>query len=598
MPTILAASLTATTLSAPLKDLYESGKHQFKDKLSKWNNARNIKVLSNKVATYEQVKTIWQREKKVKLSNFYYPSKVIFETGNTKLVLSLRDLPCTGGLVIQGTVGQGKSIFLRYLCIQELSIHSSQRVPVFFELRKLDANVSLEKALMDTLACLGFDINDELFEYYAESGKLVIMLDGFDELEESIVNDVVRSLEGWAIKYPKLQFIISCRPGGEIQKSNHFSVVRLAPLSSEDIKPFMAKIGVKGTTLDNLYKAVEASPNEIRGLLNTPLLLTLLVLVYQSEGIIPNELPEFFKLLFTTVFVKHDRTKPAFNRKLKSGLNDQRLERFFEAFCYAVLRRKYTVNLKQEQLKISHEDAIKFSGDSCTLEGFKHDIEKVACLLQEDGLYISFVHKSLLDYYPAAFVKSCTDEQSLRIYNAITPHWRQWRHVLGFLEYIDKYRFVKYFAIPTYEKYFSIFGVVNGRITDANVRSLIDNAFDSQTVFSFAYQDDSKTYVQRGFGPYHPVESFFFDLTRNVMQSIHRMRVLPKLECAYTETIEDTEKRFEVHWKVLLSADEIKNIERITKDFLNSLLSEFAVYNSYIAEESRKADLLAQFDVS
>ena len=72
----VAASIAA--LSAPLKDLYESGKHQFKDKLSKWNNSRNIKSLATKVAAYEQIKTIWQREKKVKLSSFYYPSKVAF----------------------------------------------------------------------------------------------------------------------------------------------------------------------------------------------------------------------------------------------------------------------------------------------------------------------------------------------------------------------------------------------------------------------------------------------------------------------------------------------------------------------------------------
>lgn len=594
----MAAAVTATALSAPLKDLYESGKHQFKDKLSKWNNARNVKVLSNKVAAYEQVKTIWQREKKVKLSNFYYPSKVTFDTGNTKPVLGLRDLPSTGGLVIQGTVGQGKSIFLRYLCIQELSNHSSQRVPVFFELRKLDANLSLEKALLDTLECLGFEISGELFEYYADSGKLVILLDGFDELEESIVNNVVRTLEIWAIKYPKLQFIISCRPGGEIQKSNHFSVVRLAPLGNEDIKPFMAKIGVKGATLDNLNRAVEASPNQIRGLLNTPLLLTLLVLVYQSEGVIPNELPEFFKLLFTTVFVKHDRTKPAFNRKLKSGLNDKRLEHFFEAFCYAVLRRKYTVNLKEEQFRFAHGDAIKFSGESCTLEGFKHDIERIACLLQEDGLYNSFVHKSLLDYYPAAFIKSCTDEQSLRIYNAITPHWGQWRHVLGFLEHIDKHRFVKYFAIPTYEKYLAILGVKNGKVTDVNARDLVSITFDSETAFSLAYLDEQKTYMQRGFGPFHPIESFFFDSTDSIMQSINKMHLFPKLDCAYTEKLEGNEKRFVVHWKSLLSAAEIKNIEMLAKDFLNSLVGDLETYKSYLAEESRKADLLAQFDVS
>ena len=88
---VTAASLAA--LSTPLKDLYETGKHKFQDQLSKWNNARNIKSLASKVAAYEQIKTIWQREKKVKLSNFYFPSKVNFDTGITKTITSLKDLP-------------------------------------------------------------------------------------------------------------------------------------------------------------------------------------------------------------------------------------------------------------------------------------------------------------------------------------------------------------------------------------------------------------------------------------------------------------------------------------------------------------------------
>lgn len=595
MAATVAAAVTATALSAPLKDLYETGKDQFKDKLSKWNNSRNVKTLTNKVAAYEQVKTIWQREKKVKLSNFYYPSKVTFETGNTKPVLSLRDLPSSGGLVIQGTVGQGKSIFLRYLCIQELSNHSSQRIPVFFELRKLDENLSLEKALLDTLECLGFEISDELFEYYAESGKLIILLDGFDELEENLVNKVVTTLEFWAVRYPKMQFIITSRPDGEIQKSNHFSVIRLAPLGPDDHKPFMVKIGLKGSTLEHLTNAIAASPNEIRGLLTTPLLLTLLVLVYQSEGIIPNELPEFFKLLFTTVFVKHDRTKPAFSRKLKSGLNDQKLEHFFEAFCFSVMRRKFTVNLKAEQFQTAYNDALKFSGENCTFEGFKYDIAKVACLLQEDGLYTSFAHKSLLDYYPAAFIRSCTDEQSSKIYNAINPHYVQWQHVLNFLSYIDRYRFAKYFAIPSIEHFLNLYGIKD-TVSEKNVSDLIDGMFDKNTCFRFSYSAEENVYRQRGFGPYHPYENYFVDSSESTISLIHKISALPKLEGTYKEQVENGEKLFYVYWKDACSTEFQDELRLSLKNYLVKQIRLYDEFKNYIAEESKKADLLAQLE--
>ncbi|CAG9931988.1 NACHT domain-containing protein [Candidatus Nitrotoga arctica] len=590
----IAASVAALTL--PLKDLYETGKHKFQEQLAKWNNAKNIKSLVLKVTAYEQVMTIWQREKKVKLSNFYYPSKVTFSTGVTKAITSLRDLPQKGALVIQGTVGQGKSIFLRYLCIQELS-KSTGRIPIFFELRKLDQGLDIEKALLNTLESLGFEVTDALFDHYAASGKLVILLDGFDEIEESLVKNAITSLESWAVRYPQMQFIITSRPGGEIQKSSYFSIIQLAPLNADEHKAFLTKIGVKGPTLNHLLVAIEASPIEIRGLLTTPLLLTLLVLVYQSEGVIPNELPEFFNLLFTTVFVRHDRTKPAFTRKHKSGLNDKKLEQFFEAFCFAVMKQKFTVNLKKEQFQLAFDDAIKFSGKTCVIDGFVHDIIKVACLLQEDGLYTSFVHKSLLDYYPAAFIKSCTDEQSIKIYNVIAPLWRQWQHVLGFLSYIDKYRFTKYFAIPTIETFLDSYGVVNGQVTLENANTFIEKTFTTETHFSYVQEAETKEFVQKTFGQFFPQEMYFLKDIHWWVLEIHLLHKLPMLECAFTKTVEDGEERFIVFWKdLLLKPNMLNKLEQKAMNLLNELNSFLNEYKIFIKDEADKADLLSQFD--
>ncbi len=599
MVTSLAAAASIAALSAPLKDLYEAGKDKFKDQLSRWNNARQLKAIATKVAAYEQVKTIWQREKKVKLSAFYYPSKVRLPTGITKTVISLRDLPSSGGVVLQGTVGQGKTVFLRYLCIQELSTQASGRIPVFFELRKLDSGLNLEKALFNTLESLGFEVTDELFDYYAESGKLVILLDGFDEIEESLVRDVITRIEAWAIRYPQMQLFITCRPGGEIQKSNHFSTIQLAPLTPEEHRPFMIKIGVKGEILDQLLVAIEKSPVEIRGLLTTPLLLTLLVLVYQSEGVIPNELPEFFKLLFATVFSRHDHSKPAFRRAHKSGLNERKLEHFFEAFCFAVMRRKYTVNLKDDQFDTAFLDASTFSDEKCSLDGFRHDIVKVACLLQEDGLFISFVHKSLLDYFPAAFIKNCTDEQATRIYESIASHWRQWQHVLHFLSYIDKYRFARYFAIPQLQQIVSEFSVHDGKVTEKSINAFLNWTFTPETKFRFVVDPKTNEYVQRGFGPWINWDSFFEDhMALGHIVDPHDLVKSQKLKCKYETTIENDETCYLVHWKDLLTPQQLEEVKQKARTYLVRLADQLGSYQNLVADEIRKASLFAALDVS
>ena len=70
MPYSSAITASMPILTPIFKDLYESGKDLFKDQLSKLNNAKSIASLATKVADYEQVKTIWKRDKKVKLSAF------------------------------------------------------------------------------------------------------------------------------------------------------------------------------------------------------------------------------------------------------------------------------------------------------------------------------------------------------------------------------------------------------------------------------------------------------------------------------------------------------------------------------------------------
>jgi len=478
---IITTTTALSILSNPIKDLYKTGKDKFGDRLDKWGNSRNISSLIKKVGSYEKVKTIWQRDKEVSLTSFYYPSKVTFHTDLTKKVTSLKDLPGIGGLVIQGTVGQGKSIFLRYLCIQELRKHSSERIPVLMELRKLDSGSPLKKTLFTTLENLGFEISDDLFDFYAESGKLVLLLDGFDELTESQIIPVIRELESWAERYPKLQVIVSSRPGAEIQKSSHFTVVRLAPLANDDHRAFLSKIGVKGNQLDNLLKAVQSSPSQIKEFLSTPLLLTLLAIVYKADGVIPAELPEFFQVLFTTVFSKHDGIKPGFKRNRRTVLNDRNLEQLFESFCFAVMRRNFGVSLNEDNFNLAFQDALKFRDEKCDASSFRHDLVKVACLLIEDGFDLAFAHKSLLEYFSASFIKNSTEKQSEKIYSSIRA-LHQWRPVLKYANYIDKYKYYKFYCIPNINELLQQFDIKNNVFTQENTESVFNALYKSATM--------------------------------------------------------------------------------------------------------------------
>jgi hypothetical protein len=188
-------------------------------------------------------------------------------------------------------------------------------------------------------------------------------------------------------------------------------------------------------------------------------MLTLVVLVYQSEKQIPDDLPAFFDRLFYTVFTRHDKLKPGFEREHYSGLSERKLQNLFEAFCFMCLQTGNSRTLSSSQFLESFELAQDYvEGAACKEADFKKDITKVACLMLEEGVgEVTFLHKSIAEYHAAAFIKSCDDEFAERFYQVATKNWMQWSECLSFLRSVDPYRFSKYFEIANLKHAIALF---------------------------------------------------------------------------------------------------------------------------------------------
>lgn len=183
-------------------------------------------------------------------------------------------------------------------------------------------------------------------------------------------------------------------------------------------------------------------------------MLTLVVIVYEAESEIPETLPEFFDRLFQTVFSRHDRIKAAFTRKHHCGLSERALQSLFEAFCFMSLQLGHGRTLNQAQFNQAFDLAIDYSDNiNCSSEDFKKDITKVACLMLEDGIdSITFLHKSILEYYAAAFVRRLTEDNAKKFYELAIDSGSEWQEVLTFLKSIDTFRHAKCYLIPAIAK--------------------------------------------------------------------------------------------------------------------------------------------------
>ncbi|MGO9805032.1 MAG: NACHT domain-containing protein [Steroidobacteraceae bacterium] len=454
--------LTEAAISGALKplveDLYSAARDELKRKIGAFRADAKLRNIAKAISSVQKVKPLWQIDREIKLMTFYYPSRLVVD-GTPKEINSIEELSPNRNLIVQGTVGQGKSIFLRFLCIKELA--ACKRVPIFVEFRRYTADKPFRAFLETALAQYGFSSDSAVFDHLASNGKMVLLLDAFDELEEEAVTRVLTDLEALLQTFPQLQTVVTSRPDNGIERSPLFHVYRLAPLEPRDHRPFLEKIiGKDPARVDHLLTAIHRSSGDIRTLLTTPLLMTLLVLVHNATNEIPPSLPAFYEELFQTLLTKHDRTKAGFRRKRATNLTDYQLRKLFAAFCYAS-RQKNQLSFNTSVFNATAEIASKISSIQCDPGAFARDITQVACLMQFESLTYQFIHKSVAEFHAATYIADSPEDNARLFYEKVLMASKslKWRQELIFLEQIDRYRFLKYYYVPAAQRLWTDLGV-------------------------------------------------------------------------------------------------------------------------------------------
>lgn len=455
-----AAVAGAESLKIILNDIYDSSKSKFRKlKISRINKQAE-ETIYRKLRSVENVKTIWRVDEEVNLNQFYYPSKLKISGKNTPVEPHYTsDITTTQNIVIEGTAGQGKSILLRYLASNE--IKKGHKIPLFIELRKVSNYRSLIPALSEKLETLGFESSNEVINELLSSGKLIVLLDGFDEIPSTEKSQILSSIEALISRYQKTIFVISSRPGSGIQHSEFFRVVRILPLDRSDHKNFLNRVCSSKAQVEAINQAICESSIEIQGLLTTPLLLTLLTILYKSEQIIPDNLIEFYNKLFYILFTKHDNSKPGFNREIKSHLRESRFEELFEHFCFLTRRKQKTlfpVDIAQRFVR----ESVKLSKIEADENAFLSDCCNVTCLLVEEGTDFQFIHKSVQEFYSAKFISKRKESISEKFYQTCIEQFVVWEQELKFLRDLDSYRYRKFFLVPALKHMKEIINEPNG----------------------------------------------------------------------------------------------------------------------------------------
>ncbi len=214
-------------------------------------------------------------------------------------------------LMVLGGPGVGKSTFLRKVGLEALRtlgrrdfagkapsnllvpqkiFYEHPSIPVMLELRQFDKpDISIKAAIARELEICDFPHPEDLTELFLKHGKLLVLLDGLDEVTMVTLDYVLKEIRGLVDRYSDNRFIASCRVAAyTFGGFTRFKDVAMATFEDAQIEQFIKnwfqkERDAEAKTAERCWELLKSKDYQAaKELAQTPLLLTLLCVVYDE----------------------------------------------------------------------------------------------------------------------------------------------------------------------------------------------------------------------------------------------------------------------------------------------------------------------------
>jgi energy-coupling factor transporter ATP-binding protein EcfA2 len=244
----------------------------------------------NSIRRFESIEDLEKSYRQVNLRSFEHkdcPKKPGVEVANQEQFL-----------MVLGSPGMGKSTFLKKMGLEALNTKNRKLkhkcIPVFLELKNFTSTkLNFVDIIAEEFKICGFPEVEKFVPKALEQGKLLILLDGLDEAPTSQINEVITKIQDFVDKYKNNRFIASCRIAAYQSTFRRFTDVAMSEFDDAQIQQFInnwfqSDEDKHSGTAQNCWKVLQ-NPEyaAAKELAQTPLLLTLLCLVYNDSQSFP-----------------------------------------------------------------------------------------------------------------------------------------------------------------------------------------------------------------------------------------------------------------------------------------------------------------------
>lgn len=332
-------------------------------------------------------------------------------------------------VIIYGKPGAGKTTFLKHCAIKcAVGGFRPKLVPVFVTLKHF-AEYEGSPALP---AYIQRQWNGNAnTETILREGRALILLDGLDEVRDHDFSRVRKAVEEVATAFPFCSIAITCRIAAREYTFPDFEEVEMADFGVEQIWKFarlwFAVQGEEERGKAFIQKLEDNAP--IFELASSPLLLTLLLLVYQDRNDFYGTRAELYREGLDVLLRKWDG-KRAIERDRPYGLTVSILEILLEEIAY----RRFLADdyfFEQEDLErqiaafFAERDLLK-DGDELVPENVLNSIESHLGLLVQRAVHVySFSHLTFQEYLTARRLSTKPTLISEIGQQVGAPRWRE-----------------------------------------------------------------------------------------------------------------------------------------------------------------------------
>lgn len=305
--------------------------------------------------------------------------------------------------LILDNAGMGKSTFSKYIVTQLL--FKSERIPILFELRKINKESDLIENLAKELDFPGKVFDRALFYKLLELGKFYVIIDGFDEVEIEYQQELANQIHELSIKGGENILLMTTRPQDTLPDLVHGDSLKFKAFTISQAISLLKRYD-SVAELDVGHRLIDQIESVPEKFIESPLLVSLLYRTFGINNSIAERISTFYDEIYHALYKGHDLiNKNGYGREKKSGLDFEDFRKVLRSLCYyMMLNRKTSFENWSEAIQFIDKATTISATSPSSSSNYLDDLLVAVPLMQKEGCEYKFFHKTILEYFSAEYL--------------------------------------------------------------------------------------------------------------------------------------------------------------------------------------------------